>query len=631
MLIAFCLSEDLSKMSKKRRREDTDIDHNLYPKLADIGIPVAQIRRNISTDQSGRLRGDLWVSILPDTDPNFEKEIVALIECKDRFASIGDTDWLDAQTQGQQKASKQCLNAFFVTNTLTQTRCYNTCDLSEIKIDGQIVTDIQPLPILRMIQTQIRKGKSEVIYESFSHKPTPNPKQFRGSLWNIRQIFRACGISKGSEDSMIKTTLTFCILKLMTEKQDIERTLPRTIFLWNDWRVGRMSREIKNTISDITKLHTYAHLLGCLGIDDKLDDEACGKIHEELGQYSFYGGDFDFFGLIYETLAGKQQKKDFGEFYTPRHIIRFIVKLLLKDEKMPRPMKICDPSCGTGGFLVEALLFLQRVYEENRPLNDAELKELKESAFYGFDTNTKVAVTFARTNMMMAGNSGTNIKQTQDSLIELEENKYDYVMANVPYGKYDGSANLSLFSYSRNRRYELLFVEKIVKSLKYGGRCAVIVPDGLVETTNYMRFRRNLMYDAQVEAIISLPNFAFEPYTTEKTYVLFLMRKNPREAGKTQQSPIWHYIIEHDGFQEGKKRYPIRENNIPELEEGYLQLEKKGRARSVPINEVNADNFFSLCSELYLCRSKPIEIPYGEFENLLRKEGELIETAIRKA
>lgn len=619
----------MGRIPRVRRREDTDIDQNLYPKLSDAGIPLVQVRRNISTDKSGRLRGDLWISTLPDKDPNFEKRIVSLIECKDRSTSIGDKDWTDAKTQGQKKAKRQGLKAFFVTNTLTQTRCYNTEDLSEVSIDGKLVTEIEPIPILRTIQTQVRKGKSEVIYQSFSSKPIPDPKQFRKSLWNIRQTFRSCGISRGSEDTMIKTTLTFCILKLITEKQSIERTLPRTIYLWDDWRPGRMTREIKNTISDITKLPDYVHLKGCLSIDGKLDDEACTKMHKELNQYSFFGGDFDFFGLIYETLAGKQMKKDFGEFYTPRHIIRFIVKLLLKDEKKPRPLEICDPACGTGGFLVEALLYLQRVYEENGLLNDDVLRNLRESIFYGFDTNVGVAIPFARTNMMMVGNSGTNITQTKDSLIELEENKYDYVMANVPYGKYSGNADLSQFSYARYRRFELLFLEKIAKSLKYGGQAAVIFPDGLIETTNYMNFRRNALYDILIQGIVSLPNFAFEPYTTEKTYVIFFTRKHLSEAGKIQDSPVWHYIIDHDGFQEGKKRYPILENDIPELEEGYLKLEKEGKAGFVPMSKVKADSFYSLSSEFYLRRCKPLEISHKEFEKLLKKVYERIKAPIR--
>lgn len=600
----------------RRRQEDTDIDHHLYPKFDELGIPRNNIRRNITTTATGRQRGDLWIADVPHTDPYFERHIIALIECKDHFAAIGDADWQDAIEQGQRKASAQHLRAFFVTNTFNLTRCYNTADLSEVSIDGNTITEIPTLPIIRAIQTQIQEGVSDTTYTSFT-PGTPDQKRFRASLWNLRQTFRSRGISKGSEDSMIKTSLTFCILKLITEQQQLRRTIPDTVLLWNDWRPGQMDRDLHHTIEDITSLPEYRHLRGCLHIDEKLDATGCVAIRNEINQYQLYGSDFDFFGLIYESLANKQIKKDFGEFYTPRHVIRNMVRLRLSNEKRPRPLRICDPACGTGGFLVEALLFLQRNYRETGTLDDKTIDSLKRLTFHGFDSNAEVAIPFARTNMMMADDGGANILVVTDSLIDLAEREYDYILTNVPYGNYEGNANINLFSYTNSRRYELLFIEKIIRALKPGGKAAVIVPDGLVESTSHAIYRKKLLYDVTMEAVISLPPFVFEPYTTEKTYILFFTRRRAAEQGTLQTIPIWHYIVDEDGFQKGKKRYIVAENDLPELEAGFLAVELEGKAGFVPMNQVCEDTFYSLCSEYHLRRPMPIELSLEAFNCII--------------
>jgi len=431
-------------MVRRRRQEDTDIDQYLYPALDNVGIPRLNIRRNIATTASGRMRGDLWVADVPHSDPQFDRRILALIECKDRGTSLDDIDWLDAKAQGQQKASRQNLRAFFVTNTSSITRCYNTTDLSEITVDGRVLAHVPAIPVLRSIQTQVRPGISNVTYRSFA-RGTPNPNRFRSSLWTLRQIFRSAGVSRGSEDSIIKTTLTFCILKIISEQQKLRRTIPETIYLWDDWRDGQIHRDITNCISDLTALPAFSHLADCLYIHPRLSAGSCKRIRAELGQYNLFGSDFDFFGMIYESMANKDLKKDFGEFYTPRHVIQFMVSTLLRNERVPRPLRICDPACGTGGFLVEAFLFLRKQYEEAGRLDDDALAALKEQTFYGFDTNDDVAIPYARTNMMMAGDSGANIIKTVDSLMEPLEGRYDYILANIPYGQYAGQANMAHF------------------------------------------------------------------------------------------------------------------------------------------------------------------------------------------
>jgi type I restriction enzyme M protein len=322
-----------------KRREDTDIDHFFLPGLADSGIDPRHLRRNEATKRTVPYRGDFWISVFPHTHPKFEDGIIALVECKDRKAKPSDKDWLKGVEDGRKKAQLQGLRSFFVTNTETDTRCYSVFDLGEVSIDGNLLVAVPNVPILRAIQAQVSSVRTNVLYRTFAAR-VPNTNSFRSALWNIRQTYRSKGISKGEEDKIIKSTLTFCILKMMTERQRLYNTLPTTILLWNDWRQSQMNRDIEHSIGDIVALPQFRHLDGCLWIDPRLDAAACKLIWEQIGIFDLFGSDFDFFGLIYETLANKNLKKDFGEFYTPRHIIRFIVRTLLRNERLPRPFTI---------------------------------------------------------------------------------------------------------------------------------------------------------------------------------------------------------------------------------------------------------------------------------------------------
>jgi type I restriction enzyme M protein len=601
-----------------KRREDTDIDQFFLPGLTESGINPRHLRRNEATRRSMPYRGDFWISLLPHTHPDFEEAIIALIECKDRKAKPGDKDWMKGVMDGQKKARLQGLKSFFVTNTETHTRCYSVFDRQEISVDGEVLATIPTIAILRTLQAQVSPVRVNVLYSTFASR-VPNANRFRSSLWNIRQIFRSKGISRGEEDKIIKSTLTFCILKLMTERQKLFNLLPKSIMLWSDWRPSQMHRDIKNSIADIVVLPKFRHLTDCLWIDKRLDAEACVLIHEQIGQFDLFGSDFDFFGLVYETLANKNLKKDFGEFYTPRHIIRFIVRTLLRDEKLPRPLRICDPACGTGGFLVEAYLYLQNQYKDSGAFNDTVLANLKNSTFVGFDNNDRYSIPYARTNMLMAGDGGSHIKWTEDSLTSLSENLYDYIVANIPYGAYAGTADVQLFEFGRQRRYEYLFLEKIVKALKPGGQAAVIVPDGLVENSSLKGYRQSFMASVDVHAVVSLPAFSFLPYTHEKTYILYFSRKQVSKRGVPQSDPIWHCIIDNDGFQDGNKRYPIAEDDLGAIGNAeFMNKEEPNRCGLVDIEKHFEQEFVALSSETYLRRQHPVELELSDFEQTLK-------------
>ena len=210
---------------------------------------------------------------------------------------------------------------------------------------------------------------------------------------------------------------------------------------------------------------------------------------------------------------------------------------------------------------------------------------------------------------------GAHIHRTKDSLIELAEDRYDYVIANIPYGAYAGEADVQQFEYARLRRYEYLFLEKIVKSLRPGGHAAVIVPDGLVENTSLKKYRTAFLSNADLHAVVSLPKFSFLPYTSEKTYILYFSRKTEINRGKIQASPIWHCVIDHDGFQDGNKRYAINEDDLSTIDSGeFLKREEPDKCGFIDIDEHTNNDFLILSSETYLRRPRPIELDVGDFE-----------------
>lgn len=260
-------------------------------------------------------------------------------------------------------------------------------------------------------------------------------------------------------------------------------------------------------------------------------------------------------------------------------------------------------------------------------------KALRDNVIYGYDIKPK-NVALAKLNMFLAGDGHINIKYTDDSLIYLKENEYDYILTNPPYGIYKGTAEIKKFTFANISRTEFLFIEKIVKALKEGGEAAVIVPDGVLEAPTREKFRIKLLQHVTIKAIISLHEYVFRPYTTEKTYILFLQRKHKSEVGKFQKQSIWMYILENDGFQKGDKRYEIRENDLPDLIQNFLGRKVEGQNRFVKMSEINADNFHNLFVEYHIPQgeSKLIEVNLADFKKSIKKLEEInsVLTRIKK-
>jgi type I restriction enzyme M protein len=258
-------------------------------------------------------------------------------------------------------------------------------------------------------------------------------------------------------------------------------------------------------------------------------------------------------GDVYEYMLAKiATAGQNGQFRTPRHVIRLMVELTA-----PQPTDvICDPACGTAGFLVAAGEYLR----ERHPklLHDKKLSErFHHRMFHGFDfDNTMLRI--GSMNMLLHGVESPDIRY-RDSLAQDhagEEEKCTLVLANPPFAgslDYENTAK-DLLQIVKTKKTELLFLALFLRLLKPGGRAAVIVPDGVLfgSSKAHKELRRILVEDQKLDAVVSLPGGAFKPYAGVSTAILLFTKTN---SGGTDS--VWFYDVEADGWSLDDKRTPL--------------------------------------------------------------------------
>jgi type I restriction enzyme M protein len=299
-------------------------------------------------------------------------------------------------------------------------------------------------------------------------------------------------------------------------------------------------------------------------------------------------------GDLYEYMLGKiATAGQNGQFRTPRHIIRLMVELTA-----PQPKDVvCDPACGTAGFLVAVGEYLR----EHRPeiFRDAKLKKhFHQGMFHGFDFDTTM-LRIGSMNMLLHGVENPDI-QYRDSLAEDhagDVESYTLVLANPPFaGSLDyESTSKDLQRVVKTKKTELLFLALFLRLLKPGGRAAVIVPDGVLfgSSKAHKELRRVLVEDQKLDAVISLPGGVFKPYAGVSTAILLFTKTS---SGGTDQ--VWFYDCEADGWSLDDKRTPLlsedrlgpvpnakltvaehAKNNLPDILIRWQQRDGKERKR----------------------------------------------------
>jgi len=288
----------------------------------------------------------------------------------------------------------------------------------------------------------------------------------------------------------------------------------------------------------------------------------------------------DIMGDVYEYLLGKiAAAGENGQFRTPRHIIRMIVELM--QPKLDD--RILDPAMGSAGFLVESAAYVSEHYKKELLKKDVKAK-YKSSMFSGYDTDQSM-LRIGAMNMMLHGVEEPNIKY-QDSLSgdNAERNFYTLIMANPPFtgSVFQDEISKDLLALAKTKKTELLFVALFTKMLEVGGRCASIVPDGVLfgSSTAHKAVRKELVENQKLEAVISMPSGVFKPYAGVSTAILIFTKTN---AGGTDK--VWFYDMAADGFSLDDKRSEVKENDIPDVIERFksrseVKVEGEGEQRT---------------------------------------------------
>jgi type I restriction enzyme M protein len=271
--------------------------------------------------------------------------------------------------------------------------------------------------------------------------------------------------------------------------------------------------------------------------------------------------DRDTSGDLYEYLLSKIATAGVnGQFRTPRHIIKLMVEMVA-----PQPSdEICDPACGTAGFLIAAAEYVR----DQHPgvLTDAtQRKHFHASMFHGYDFDATM-LRIGSMNMLLHGVESPDIRY-RDSLSEGasgDTEKYTLILANPPFaGTLDyESTSKDLQRVVKTKKTELLFVALFLKLLKPGGRAAVIVPDGVLFglSNAHKEIRRILVEDQKLEGIVKMPSGVFRPYAGVSTAILLFTKTN---SGGTED--VWFYEVQADGFSLDDKRNPVEADDLPDV------------------------------------------------------------------
>lgn len=320
---------------------------------------------------------------------------------------------------------------------------------------------------------------------------------------------------------------------------------------------------------------------------------AMDSVYEQMAKIKEADAKVDVRGDVYEYLLSKIATAGVnGQFRTPRHIIKMMVEMV-----KPEPSDtICDPACGTSGFLVAAGDYLKKHHMKAIFNTEKNRNHYMNDMFYGFDMD-RTMLRIGAMNMMTHGVENPIIEY-RDSLSEqnTDRDKYSLILANPPFkGSLDYDAvSPDLLKVCKSKKTELLFIALFLKMLKVGGRCACIVPDGVLfgASKAHVAIRMELIENHRLEAVISMPSGVFRPYAGVSTAILIF-----KKTGHGGTDNVWFYEMNADGFSLDDKRSPTKENDIPDIVKRFHSIEaERERDRSeqsffVTKEEIKENNY----------------------------------------
>lgn len=328
--------------------------------------------------------------------------------------------------------------------------------------------------------------------------------------------------------------------------------------------------------------------------------------------------DSDTKGDLYEYMLGKiAAAGQNGQFRTPRHIIKLMV-----DMTAPTPKDvICDPACGTAGFLIAASEYLRSHHSDVIYKTEESRRHFNEGTFHGYDFDSTM-LRIGSMNMLLHGVENPDIRY-RDSLAQADEDdaeKYSLILANPPFAgslDYETTAK-DLLQIVKTKKTELLFVALFLRLLQIGGRAAVIVPDGVLfgSSKAHKALREMLVEEQKLDGIVSMPSGVFKPYAGVSTAIVLFTKTN---SGGTDN--VWFYDMQSDGFSLDDKRTPQPDKSdlgdvIARWQDyrsaGVTEKQRKRTDQSflVPKEEIAANDY-----DLSINRYKEVEYEPVEYDH----------------
>lgn len=437
-------------------------------------------------------------------------------------------------------------------------------------------------------------------------------------------------------------------LRLLTEKDNVLASLDKKYvcifsgkwarYAWGNF-VTLTGNNLFNAVRDaIEKLHELPGLTdtgkllfsrATLKIYDRPTLRAVVQAIHDMDLSAHDGHDLK--GDMYEYLLSKLSASGTnGQFRTPRHIIDLMVSLV-----DPQPgQRICDPACGTAGFLISAF---SHILNQNRgagrksypggKLTDAQWKHIENQAFTGFDNDANM-VKIAILNLYLH-----QLEKARVSMLNplttgfggaYPGQRFDVILANPPFaGKVQDESILADLNYKLNTRAtELLFLKWFIDHLAPGGRAGVIVPNGTLFGSNNAatKLRELLLTECDLQAVISLPSGVFKPYAGVSTAALIFQKGKPTNS-------VWFYDLTADGFSFDDKRTPIVANDIPDMFAKWPNREEGPNSYRVPLEKIR-ENDWSLAAGRYKSLTTKVvnhDVPAEILGDVLRLENEIIQ------
>lgn len=393
----------------------------------------------------------------------------------------------------------------------------------------------------------------------------------------LRKEGLQAGIERFSEFCNILFLKIFSEEENARQEQGIPLRIPKE-FNWNYFK-NKDGNELLYYVND-TVLKNFQREYGTdifapLQLKNPL---ALKKIIDSLDPLSLVDTNSDIKGDAFEYFLKaylSNQNKDLGEYFTPRHIVKTLVKLV--NPKFGET--VYDPFCGTGGILIESF---RHIYNK-MPRNEKTLEQLKKETIYGSEITKNARIT--KMNMILAGDGHNNIIK-QDSLKNPTQKKYDVVITNMPFslGSYDEYAGLYKLGSSNGNSLCIEHCFNAIDVNSENPRIGIIIPEGILFDRKFKKLREHIYKKSYVKDIVSLPSGAFKPYTDVKTSILYLTQVN--QSNKTQKS-VWHYTVKNDGYTLNTKRQKKEGENDLELFLSFNDVENENNLLHIGFNKLN--------------------------------------------